>query len=133
VAMDRMAFRARRLVAVALIGLASLGLREAFADSAEGLALGANDPAGGCTALSVDYTVDYVPALSAYGVTGAEITGMGPACEGRTVHVTFTAADGSPLARASARVVAPRTSVVLTDPVAIDAARVGGVSVAVLG
>lgn len=132
-AMDRMAFRARRLVAVALVGLSALGVREAFARSGEDLLLGSDAPAGGCDALTVDYTVDYVPSLRAYGITGAVVTGMGPTCEGRTVRLTFTADDGSPLARASARVVAPRTSVALTHPAAIDAALVGGVSVAVLG
>lgn len=131
-AMDRRVFVARRLVAVALVALATLGVREALAQSGDSLLQGASR-AGGCAALSVGYVVDYVPALRGYGVTGAELTGMEPECEGRTVRVTFTSDDGSLLARATARIAAPRTAVVLADPAAIDASRVAGVSVAVLG
>lgn len=131
-AKDRRARLARRIVAVGLVGVAVLGGREAFARSDDGLRQGATR-ATGCADLSVGYVVDYVPALRGYGVTGAELTGMGAGCEGRTVLVTFTADDGSLLAQTRALLASPRTAVVLAEQAALDASRVAGVSVAVLG
>lgn len=131
-AMDRRIFLARRLVAVSLIGLSTFGLREAFAQSEDALTQGASGD-GGCQALSVAYQVDYVPAQRTYLVTGAEVTGLGPGCAGRTVQVTFTADDGSSLATADARIAASSAAVVLTGDAAVEAAQVAGVSVAVLG
>jgi hypothetical protein len=132
VAMDRRVFLARRLVAVSLIGLSTFGVREAFARTGDALTLGASGT-GGCQALSVAYQVDYVPERRTYVVTGADVTGLGPGCAGRTVQVTFSAADGSPLATADARIAASSAAVVLTGDEAVEAASVAGVSVAVLG
>ncbi|MGV8967117.1 MAG: hypothetical protein ACOH2F_12645 [Cellulomonas sp.] len=131
-AMDRKEFLARRLVAVSLIGLSTFGVREALTRSGDALTQGAGG-AGGCQALSVAYQVDYVPEQRSYLVTGAEVTGLGPGCAGRTVQVTFSAADGSPLATADARIAASSAAVVLAGDEAVEAAKVAGVSVAVLG
>ncbi len=53
--------------------------------------------AGGCEALSVAYQVDYVPEQHSYLVTGAQVTGLGPGCVGRTTRSTssWTAGLGS--------------------------------------
>ena len=135
-AMDRTQLWGRRLLSIAFVALAALGFRGVAAGEGGGLLVALNGAATtGCLVgeFRMGYVVDYVADFRGYGVTGAELTGMGAGCEGRTVLVTFTSDDGSLLAKASALVAAPRTAVVLADPAAIDASRVAGVSVAVLG
>ena len=131
-AMDRRLDRARRIVAVALVGVAVVGVRTAYASG--GVGVGAlSAPADECGSLDVEWSVDYVPALGGYGVTGADVTGMADACAGRTLRLTFTGSDGAALAQASVQVDGPRARVALAEGGAVDAARVGGVSVVVLG
>jgi hypothetical protein len=134
VAMDRRLDRARRIVAVALVGVAALGVRTAYASGGPGIGAGAlSAPADECGSLDVEWSVDYVPALGGYGVTGADVTGMADACAGRTLRLTFTGSDGAALAQASAPVTGPRARVALAAGAEVDAARVTGVSVVVLG
>ena len=86
-----------------------------------------------CTFTSVDYTYGSAPALDGRGVTGAEVTGVAPVCAGRTMRLTFTAADGSALAVATARVQTPRTTLVLHSPAALSADRIDGFDVSLEG
>ena len=65
-------------------------------------------------------------------MTGAEIIGVAPSGAGRTIPLTFTAKDGSPLTAASARVVAPRTVLVLRTEEALTEGSIDGFDV-VLG
>ncbi|RYV51247.1 hypothetical protein [Pengzhenrongella frigida] len=134
--MDRTQIWGRRLLSSAFVALAALGFRSVAAGEGGGLLVGLNGSSTtGCLVgeFTVGYVVDYVTDLDGYGVTGAELTGMGAECEGRTVQVSFTADDGALLAKASALISTPRTAVVLAEPAAIDASQVAGVSVAVVG
>jgi len=134
--MDRTQIWGRRFLSGGFVALAALGFRSVAIGEGGGLLAAMSGPgATSCLVgeFAVGYVVDYVGEIGGYGVTGAELTGMGPACVGRTVRISFTAEDGSLLAQASALIAAPKTAVVLAQPAAIDAARVAGVSVAVLG
>jgi hypothetical protein len=130
--MDRMALPARRLIAVALICVASFGLRETLGQDGESVYLGGTTAASACGALTLEYAVDYAPAIGAFAVTGADIEGLTASCAGRTVRVSFTAANGTSLGTATARVVVPTTMASLTGRAVIDVGAVAGVSVAVL-
>lgn len=75
-----------------------------------------------CTFESVDYTYGHAASLGGRGVTGAEISGVAPVCEGRIIRLTFVAADGSLLAAATTRVETPLTTLELaaTETLATD-------------
>lgn len=132
-AMDRSWDRARRIVAVALVGVAVLGVRTAYASGGTVGAGRLGAPADECGSLDVEWSVGYVPSLGAYGVTGADVSGMADACAGRTLRLTVTGSDGAALAEASVPVTGRRARVALAEGAEVDAAEVTGVSVVVLG
>jgi len=135
VAMDRTQLWSRRLLSGSFVVLAALGFRS-VADGSGGGLLAAVNGTGPTSCLvgelSVEYDVDYVVALGGYGISGAIITGPAT-CVGKTIQVTFTSADGSPLG-ATTGALARSSSTLLLDPshAPVDASQVSGIAVVLL-
>ena len=134
-AMDRAQLWGRRALSGSLVVLAALGFRSVANGDGGGLLASVNGTgSSSCVVseLTVGYDVDYVVALGGYGVSGAIITGPA-ACVGKTIEVTFTGADGSPLGAAKGPLT-HASSTLLVDPAdaAVDASQVSGVAVVLL-
>jgi len=129
---------ARKLAAVALVGLAALGLRTASA------AGGAGDPleilvgsqaARACSSsgITVDYDVAYDATLEGYGVTAAQLSGLDARCEGWDVTVSLTGPGGAPLAEMTAMVVGEEMRVEVPAATPVAAEHLAGVAVVLRG
>jgi hypothetical protein len=129
---------ARKLTAVALVGLAAFGVRSAYA------AGGSDDPlailVGGDTTeqcassrVSVDYDVAYDATLMGYGVTAARLSGLDAVCEGWDVTVSLTGPGGAPLAEMTTVVAGEQVRVEVPADTPVAAEHVAGVAVVLTG
>jgi len=133
--------RRRSLIAVA----AALTIFGAVYGFAATLNIGANSlSAGNATVASCQasgtptgtYTIAYDPAVPGYKVSGVTVTGLDPACDGKTVAVTLTGTGNASLASGSAvySAAGSNTQVNVSSLVGTPtASSVLGVSVAVNG
>lgn len=129
---------ARKLTAVALVGLAAVGVRGAWAAGA------ADDPfeifvGGGETAqcgssdVAVDYDVAYDATLMGYGVTAARLSGLDARCEGWDVTVSLNGPGGATLAEMTTVVDGEQVLVEVPAGTPVAAEHVAGVAVVLTG
>lgn len=129
---------ARKVAAVALAGLAALGLRTASAAGAAGDPLEilvGNEAAEACSSsqITVDYDVAYDAALRGYGVTAAQLSGLDERCTGWDVTVSLTGPGGVPLAEMTAAVAGERMRVEVPAETPVAAEHLAGVAVVLTG
>ncbi|MBX9245790.1 hypothetical protein ICW40_13360 [Actinotalea ferrariae] len=115
------------------MALALVGVRTA---SAAGIDLGGQqilvgeDESQGCSSstVGIDYDVAYDAALQGYGVSAAELSGLG-ACQGQDVVVTLSGPGGVALAELSAVVGGSEMTVAVPATTPVPAEQLTGVSI----
>jgi len=130
--------KSRKAAAVALIALAGLGVRTASAAgadfSAKELFIGSSTAEQcGSSAVEVDYEVAYDAALTGYGVTGAQLSGLDEQCMGYDVIVSLSGPGGATLAEMAAVVSGAEMLVQVPVGTPVAAEQLTGVSVVLKG
>ncbi len=129
---------ARKAAAVALVGLAAVGVRTASAAGSLGdpfeILIG-NEAAAACSSsqISVDYDVAYDAALRGYGVTAAQLSGLDERCEGWDVIVSLSGPGGAVLAEMTAVVAGEEMRVEVPSATPVAAEHLAGVAVVLRG
>ncbi len=128
----------RRAASVALLALALLGVRSVGAFGADGMGpsvlVGAATD-GGCStsAILVDYDLAYDVDLQGYGVSAARLSGLDARCQGHDLLVTLNGPGGVPLAEMSTAVDAMQIRVAVPAGTPVSAEQLTGVSVVLSG
>ena len=130
--------KSRKAAAVALIALAGLGVRTASAAGADfdaqELFIGSSTAEQcGSSAVEVDYEVAYDAALTGYGVTGAQLSGLDEQCMGYDVTVSLSGPGGATLAEMAAVVSGVEMLVQVPAGTPVAAEQLTGVSVVLKG
>ena len=130
--------KSRKAAAVALIALAGLGVRTASAAgadfSAREILIGSSTAEQcGSSAVEVDYEVAYDAALTCYGVTGAQLSGLDEQCMGYDVIVSLSGPGGATLAEMAAVVSGAEMLVQVPVGTPVAAEQLTGVSVVLKG
>ena len=128
---------ARKVAAVALVGLAALGVRTASAAGPAGdpveILVGSSDTAQCSSAqVSVDYDVAYDATLMGYGVTAALLSGL-ERCEGWDVTVSLNGPGGATLAEMTTVVAGEQVRVEVPVGSPVSAEHVAGAAVVLRG
>ena len=129
---------ARKAAAVALVGLAAVGVRTASAAGSLGdpfeILIG-NEATAACSSsqISVDYDVAYDAALRGYGVTAAQLSGLDERCEGWDVIVSLSGPGGAVLAEMTAVVAGEEMRVEVPSATPVAAEHLAGVAVVLRG
>ena len=125
------------MAAVALLGLAAVGVRTASAAGAEDplSILVGNERAEACgsSQVAVDYDVAYDAALKGYGIAAAELSGFDERCEGWDVTVSLSGPGGATLAEMTAVVAGERVRVDVPVDTPVSAEHLSGVAVVLRG
>ncbi len=129
---------ARKVAAVALVGLAAFGVRTASAAGAVGdpfqiLVGGGDTEQCGSSQVSVDYDVAYDATLMGYGVTAALLSGLDARCEGWDVTVSLNGPGGATLAEMTTVVAGEQVRVEVPADSPVAAEQVAGVAVVLKG
>ena len=129
---------ARKVAAVALVGLAALGVRTASAagvagDPLEILVGGGSAEQCSSSQVSVDYDVAYDATLMGYGVTAALLSGLDERCEGWDVTVSLNGPGGATLAEMTTVVAGDQVRVEVPANSPVAAEHVAGVAVVLKG
>ena len=130
--------KSRKAAAVALIALAGLGVRTASAAGADfsvrEILIGSST-AEQCNSsqVTVDYDVAYDAALTGYGVTGAQLSGLDEQCMGYDVIVSLSGPGGATLAEMAAVVSGAEMLVQVPVGTPVAAEQLTGVSVVLKG
>jgi hypothetical protein len=128
---------ARKVAAVALLGLAAIGVRSAYAadggDPFQILVGSERTEACGSSQVAVDYDVAYDAALQGYGITAAELSGFDERCEGWDVIVSLSGPGGATLAELTAVVAGDRVRVDVPAATPVAAEHLTGVAVVLRG
>ena len=130
--------KTRKAAAVALIALAGLGVRTASAAgadfSAKELFIGSSTAEQcGSSAVEVDYEVAYDAALTGYGVTGAQLSGLDEQCMGYDVIVSLSGPGGATLAEMTTVVSGVEMLLPVPAGTPVAAGQLTGVSVVLKG
>ena len=129
---------ARKVAAIALVGLAAFGVRTASAAGAAGdpleILVGGGDTAQ-CSSsqVSVDYDVAYDATLMGYGVTAALLSGLDVRCEGWDVTVSLNGPGGATLAEMTTVVAGDQVRVEVPAGSPVAAEHLAGVAVVLSG
>ena len=129
---------ARKVAAIALVGLAAFGVRTATAAGAAGdpleILVGGGDTAQ-CSSsqVSVDYDVAYDATLMGYGVTAALLSGLDARCEGWDVTVSLNGPGGATLAEMTTVVAGDQVRVEVPAGSPVAAEHLAGVAVVLSG
>lgn len=128
---------ARKVAAVALVGLAAFGVRTASAaggaDPFEILVGAAGAEQCSSSQVSVDYDVAYDATLMGYGVTAALLSGLDARCEGWDVTVSLNGPGGATLAEMTTVVAGEQVRVEVPASSPVAAEQLAGVAVVLNG
>ena len=128
---------ARKIAALALVGLAAFGVRTAFAAGGEdafAILVGASETTQcNSSQVSVDYDVAYDATLMGYGVTAALLSGLDARCEGWDVTVSLNGPGGATLAEMTTVVAGEQVRVEVPAGSPVAAEQLAGVAVVLNG